>query len=85
MLEMAKAESFTTFVKDVEPKLRHSLIPVVGLEAGTEATAAALAYGWEHWDRLRSMDTPAGYLYRVARTKARQASSRSPGLMRRYG
>ena len=80
MLEMAKAESFTTFVKDIEPKLRHALIPVVGLDAAADATAAALAYGWEHWDRLRSMDNPAGYLYRVARTKAKRASSRTPVL-----
>ena len=77
MLEdRAKADSFTSFVRDVEPRLRHSLIPSLGLDAATEATAEALAYGWEHWDRLRHMDNPAGYLYRVARTKARQTPNR---------
>jgi DNA-directed RNA polymerase specialized sigma24 family protein len=81
MLEStARADSFTDFVRDVEPRLRHSLIPVVGLDAATDATAAALAYGWEHWDRLRVMDNPAGYLYRVARTKARRATHRSSAL-----
>ncbi len=81
MLEdTTKADSFTSFVRDVEPRLRHSLIPSVGLDAATEATAEALAYGWEHWDRLRHMDNPAGYLYRVARTKARQTSKRKPVL-----
>jgi DNA-directed RNA polymerase specialized sigma24 family protein len=81
MLEdRAKVESFTSFVRDVEPRLRHSLIPSVGLDAATEATAEALAYGWEHWDRLRHMDNPAGYLYRVARTKARQTPNRMPLL-----
>lgn len=80
--DVAKADAFTSFVRDVEPWLRHSLIPLVGLDAATEATAAALAYGWEHWDRLRIMDNPAGYLYRVARTKARRASNRNPVLPR---
>ena len=81
MLEnIAKADSFTQFVRDVEPKLRHSLIPVIGVDAATEATAAALAYGWEHWERLAEMDNPAGYLYRVARTKARQEAVRRPNL-----
>jgi RNA polymerase sigma-70 factor (ECF subfamily) len=78
MLEdRAKVDSFTSFVRDVEPRLRHSLIPPVGLDAATEATAEALAYGWEHWDRLRHMDNPAGYLYRAARTKARQTPNRA--------
>lgn len=77
MLEdRAKADSFTSFVRDVEPRLRHALIPSLGLDAATEATAEALAYGWEHWDRLRHMDNPAGYLYRVARTKARRTPNR---------
>ncbi len=67
-------------MREVEPRLRHSLIPSVGLDAATEATAEALAYGWEHWDRLRHMDNPAGYLYRVARTKARQTPNRRPLL-----
>jgi RNA polymerase sigma-70 factor (ECF subfamily) len=78
--DRAKVDSFTTFVKEVEPRLRHSLIPVVGLDAATEATAEALAYGWENWDRLQQMDNPAGYLYRVARTKARPARKRMPVL-----
>ena len=30
-----------------------------------KATAEALAWGWEHLDRLRTMENPAGYLYRV--------------------
>ena len=77
MLEdRAKVDSFTSFVRDVEPRLRHSLIPSLGLDAATEATAEALAYGWENWEDLRHMDNPAGYLYRVARTKARQTRNR---------
>jgi predicted RNA polymerase sigma factor len=74
--DRAKVDTFTSFVRDVEERLRHSLIPSVGLDAATEATAEALAYGWENWDRLRHMDNPAGYLYRVARTKARPVRNR---------
>ena len=75
-----KVDSFTIFVKEVEMRLRHALIPSLGVDAATDATAEALAYGWENWDRLRSMDNPAGYLYRVARSKARSARNRIPAL-----
>lgn len=65
--------SFEEFVGRVEPRLRHALVAATGQERGREATAEALAYGWEHWDRLQDMENPAGYLYRVARTAARRA------------
>jgi RNA polymerase sigma factor (sigma-70 family) len=34
-------------------------------------TADSLAYAWEHWDRVRQMANPAGYLFRVGQSKAR--------------
>ena len=37
-----------------------------------EAAAEALAYGWEHWQTIRSMDNPTGYLYRVGQTAAKR-------------
>lgn len=40
-------ESFTVFVKEVEPRLRHALVAVYGQEQGRDATAEALAYAWE--------------------------------------
>jgi hypothetical protein len=52
----ARTDSFTVFVKELEPRLRHALIPSIGLDGANEATAEALAYGWEHWDRLREME-----------------------------
>lgn len=61
-------EPFTAFVKKTEPQLRHALVAVFGQEQGREATAEALAYGWEHWDRVEAMGNPAGYLYRVGRS-----------------
>ncbi len=31
----------------------------------------AFAYAWEHWDEMRNMDIPAGYLYRVGQSRTR--------------
>jgi RNA polymerase sigma-70 factor (ECF subfamily) len=78
--DRVEADSFTEFVREVEPRLRHALIAGFGLEAAQEATAEAMAYGWEHWGRISRMDNPAGYLYRVGQTRARRASRRNPLL-----
>ena len=67
-----RRESFTGFFKQAEPRLRHALIARYGGGAGSEAAADAMAYAWEHWDRLRTMDNPVGYLYRVGRTSFRR-------------
>ncbi|NNF63155.1 MAG: sigma-70 family RNA polymerase sigma factor [Acidimicrobiia bacterium] len=70
------SESFTIFVKEVEPRLRHALVASLGQEEGREATAEALAYAWEHWGRLEAMENAAGYLYRVGRSRGRPRRSR---------
>ena len=64
-------ESFTVFARDVEPKLRYALTAALGQELGHEAAADAMVYGWEHWDRVRDLVNPAGYLYRVGRRAVR--------------
>lgn len=69
-------DSFTELVKELEPRLRHALSATYGLDVGREATAEALAYGWEHWEQLRSMENPAGYLYKVGRTSGRRLGRR---------
>jgi DNA-directed RNA polymerase specialized sigma24 family protein len=61
---------FTEFVREVEPRLRQSLVAALGGEAGREATAEALAWAWEHWPRVETMGNPAGYLYRLGRNHA---------------
>jgi RNA polymerase sigma-70 factor (ECF subfamily) len=43
-----------------------------------DAAADALAYAWEHWDRLEAMDNPVGYVYRVGQTAARKARRAGP-------
>ena len=67
---------FEGFVADAEPRLRHALVASVGREKGREATAEALAYGWEHWDEVAAMENPVGYLYRVGRSRVRARSRR---------
>ena len=70
--------SFTEFVREVEPRLRHGLCAAFGADLGREATAHALAYGWEHWDRIHDMGNPAGYLWAVGRNHARRERTPRP-------
>jgi len=76
--DLTPSESFTSFVEEVEPRLKRALCVGFGIESGVEATADALAYGWEHWDRIRDMDNPAGYLYQVGRSRARKRRTPRP-------
>ena len=45
--------------------MRHALMAALGAEVGVEAASEAMAYSWEHWDRVGGMENPGGYLYRV--------------------
>jgi RNA polymerase sigma factor (sigma-70 family) len=47
------------------------LVVRFGVEAGSEAFAEAMAYAWEHRNRLSAMKNPLGYLYRVGLSSAR--------------
>lgn len=71
MSQNAGADSFEGFVREVEPRLRQALSASLGSETGREAAAEALAYAWEHWDRIRTMANPAGYLYVMGRNSGR--------------
>jgi len=70
--QQKREDSFTAFFCATERRLRAALTASLGAEFGREACADALSYGWEHWDRLRVMDNPAGYLYRVGRGRGRR-------------
>ena len=76
----SRSETFTAFFREAEPRLRRALTAVVGADAGKDAAAEALAYGWEHWDRVGIMENPVGYLYRVGRSKARNRRKSPPYL-----
>lgn len=71
-METGAEEAFTDFVKQNEPQLRIALLAAYGAERGREAAAEALAYAWEHWERIRDMEKPVGYLYRVGQSRSRQ-------------
>lgn len=70
--DQTTADAFVEFVETNERRLRHAFTASLGFEGGQEAAAEALAYGWEHWDRVRRMDNPVGYLYTVGRSRARK-------------
>ncbi len=74
--DRTKSETFSGFVRDVEARLRQALTAGLGPEGGREATAEALAYGWEHWDRIENMDNPVGYLFRVGQRWGRRSRPR---------
>ena len=63
---------FEQFVRDTEPRLSRALAAAYGFEEGRDATAEALAYAFEHWDRLRDVANLPGYLYRVGQSRARR-------------
>lgn len=71
--------TFETFVRADGPRLRAALVATFGIDRGAEAVADSLAYGWQHWDRIESMDNRVGYLFRVAyRNALRSAPRRRP-------
>jgi len=64
-VDQAQVDSFTAFFRRLEPQVRRGLVATLGFQIGQEAAAAAMVYAWQHWDRVRVMENPAGYLYRV--------------------
>lgn len=72
--------SFELFAVEVTPRLRGGLIAAYGPDVGRDAAADALAYAWEHRDRVMAIENPAAYLFRVGQTSARR-SRRRHGLL----
>lgn len=71
--DTGKDDSFAEFFSDVEHKLRGAFTAAFGPDVGREVCSEALAYGWENWDRLKGMENPSGYLYRVGVGLGRRA------------
>ncbi|HUG09011.1 MAG TPA: sigma factor-like helix-turn-helix DNA-binding protein [Acidimicrobiia bacterium] len=71
------SSSYSTFHRRAEPRLRVALVAAFGADRGREAALEALVYGWEHWERVREMENPIGYLYRVAQRRARRGQRRA--------
>jgi DNA-directed RNA polymerase specialized sigma24 family protein len=68
--------TFRTFVESTEPRLRRAFTAAYGPERGAEATSESLAYAWEHWDKVKSLENPAGLLFRVGQSKTRERKVR---------
>ncbi len=83
--EQEHVDEFTSFVEDVEPKLRLALCANFGKDLGREATADALAFAWEHWERIdeAANPQPRTNMSHSWRAVERQARSRSRRLIRR--
>jgi DNA-directed RNA polymerase specialized sigma24 family protein len=64
--------SFAAFADGVTPRLKAALVAALGVERAADAAGEALAYAWEHWERVRIMENPAGYLYRVGVSRGRR-------------
>jgi DNA-directed RNA polymerase specialized sigma24 family protein len=69
--DVAATASFEDFLEMAEPRLRRALVARLGRERGREATAEALAWAYEHWERVRAMENPVGYVYRVGVSRTR--------------
>ena len=65
-------EAFTAFFLEHESRLRRALVAAYGGDRGREAAAEALAFAWEHWDRVAKMDKPLAYLFRVGESRTRK-------------
>jgi|ERR1700722_3325350 DNA-directed RNA polymerase specialized sigma24 family protein len=74
--EETDADRFRTFVLRVEPRLHSAFVAAYGHDRGRDAAAEALAYAWEHWDKVENLDNPVGYLYRVGQSKVRMRRTR---------
>lgn len=70
-------DSFVDFAERAIGPLSRALIGAFGPEIGRDAALDALAWGWEHWDRLAWMKNPSGYLFRVGQSAARRSIRRT--------
>lgn len=75
---MQAEDAFTAFMKDTQPRVAIALTAAFGPERASEATAEAFVYIWQNWDRISGMENPAGYVYRVARSRIRPARAGRP-------
>jgi DNA-directed RNA polymerase specialized sigma24 family protein len=68
--------AYESFARAAEPRLRRALAGCRGIDGAPDAVAEALAYAWEHWDRVSAMENPLGYLYRVGQSRTRGSRGR---------
>lgn len=69
----ARTGRYDRVVTPLESRLRRALVARFGVDVGCDAAADALAWAWEHLDRVESVANPAGYLFRVGQSSAKRA------------
>lgn len=69
-------DAFRRFFEAAEPRVRHALTGLYGIDGGREAAAEAFAYAWEHWERISVMENPIGYVYVTGRSRGRRRPAR---------
>ena len=74
-METDRGDPVHRILTDARPRLWKAFVAVRGQHGADEAVSEALAWGWEHRERLMTMDNPIGYLYSVGLTR----SSRTAG------
>jgi len=76
---MTEERTIDVLLEEAQRRLRRALPAAVGLQATPDAIGDALAWAWEHRDRVVAFDNPYGYLYRVA-VNAGRRQQRLPDL-----
>jgi len=73
MTGVAVNADFTRFVLMAEPRLQLALGSAFGFDRAQEATADALAFAWEHWEKVAASANPIGYVFGVGRNQIRSS------------
>lgn len=82
----AEFADFAAWYRSEHPKLLAALTWVSGdSELALEATDEAFARALERWGRVRSMDSPSGWLYRVGLNLVRRHARRAADERRAVG
>lgn len=71
-----RVDAFTEWAHQAEPRLRHALTALLGVDAGREATVDALTWAWERWAQVSAKPNPVGYVYGVGRNLGRRRTGR---------
>lgn len=69
--------SFDDWVRSSDPGLQRALVARYGVDVGPDLHAEALAYAWEHWDRLSTMTNPIGCSHSKLRSRSSAVDSAS--------
>src|SRR5437868_1023580 len=71
-------DGFEAFFQRAEPVLRGAFVALYGAHTGRDAAAEALVKAWQDWPRVRAMDNPLGYLFRVGQSRSRRLRRPAP-------